>query len=373
MAKRYRVGIDVRMIAHSGIGTYLRHLLGELKTLRPEGVEMVLFGDPGKLADYKGVFEVRPFLSPIYSAAEQFEGMKLASSVDLWHSPHYNIPLFCARPLVVTVHDLIPFVFAGPFFSPLQKFYFTVFMKRVASRARRIIAVSQNTGQDIMRHFGVPEKRIRTIHEGVSGDFRPVKENALLGDVRQRYGVSTGQKYLLYVGLIKPHKNLGVLINAVRRLRREGKLEEKLMIVGAKSKTYPGGFEDLAGIRTDDDILYVPRAEYADLPALYSMASAFVLPSLYEGFGLPVLEAFACGTPVIVSDRASLPEVAGDAALRFEADSESSLAAALTRLSGDSVLRTQLIEKGLRRASEFSWNRMARETLSVYEEVLNGL
>ena len=246
-------------------------------------------------------------------------------------------------------------------------------MKRVASRARRIIAVSQNTGQDIMRHFGVPEKRIRTIHEGVSGDFRPVKENALLGDVRQRYGVSTGQKYLLYVGLIKPHKNLGVLINAVRRLRREGKLEEKLMIVGAKSKTYPGGFEDLAGIRTDDDILYVPRAEYADLPALYSMASAFVLPSLYEGFGLPVLEAFACGTPVIVSDRASLPEVAGDAALRFEADSESSLAAALTRLSGDSVLRTQLIEKGLRRASEFSWNRMARETLSVYEEVLNGL
>src|SRR3989338_3838356 len=179
VAKRYRVGIDVRMIAHSGIGTYLRHLLGELKVLRPEGLEMVLFGDPGKLVDYKGVFEVRPFLSPIYSAAEQIEGIKLASSVDLWHSPHYNIPLFCARPLVVTVHDLIPLVFAGQFFSPLQKFYFTVFMKRVASSARRIIAVSQNTGRDIMKHFGVPEKRIRTIHEGVSGDFRPVKENEI--------------------------------------------------------------------------------------------------------------------------------------------------------------------------------------------------
>lgn len=371
MAKKYRVGIDGRMIAHSGIGTYLRHLLGELKVLRPELFEVVLFGDPGKLADFKDHFEVRPFLPPIYSVAEQIQGAKLVSSVDLWHAPHYNIPLFCARPLVVTVHDLIPLVFAGQFFSPLQKFYFTVFMKRVACRARRIIAVSQNTGRDIMKHFGVPEKRIRTIHEGVSGDFRPVKEAALLADVRRRYGLGPGQKYLLYVGLIKPHKNLGVLINTVRRLRREGKLDEKLMIVGAKSKTYPGGFENLSGIRTDDDILYVPRAEYADLPALYGMASAFVLPSLYEGFGLPVLEAFACGAPVIVSDRASLPEVAGDAALQFAADSESSLAAALARLSGDPVLRSQLIEKGLRRASEFSWNRMARETVSVYEEALN--
>jgi len=370
MSRKMRIGIDARMIWHSGIGTYLRNLLTEIHRLRPDFAEFILYGDPKQLGHMEGTFQIQNFSVPIYSMAEQASYFSRTGEVDLWHSPHFNVPLICRSRLVATVHDLIPYIFAGRFFFGLKKAYMTVAMKRIAAQARLVIAVSKCTARDLTRYFNVPEDKIRVIHEGVSEDFRRITDESSHAKTQGKYGLTPAEKFLLYVGLVKPHKNLKILIPAVRRLRREGKLKEKLLILGPKSPPYPRGCEDLASIASDEDLIYLHWADYDDLPVLYSMASMLILPSLYEGFGLPVVEAFACGTPVIVSDRASLPEVAGDAALQFEAESEDGLCEAILKLSRDSALRQQLIEKGVRRAGQFSWLRMARETLAVYEEVL---
>lgn len=370
MSRKMKIGIDARMIQHSGIGTYLRNLLTEIRRLKPDFAEFILYGDPEALGSMEGIFRIQNFSAPIYSMAEQAGYFTATGEVDLWHSPHFNIPLVCRSGLVATVHDLIPFIFAGKFFFGLKKAYMTVAMKRIASQARLVIAVSKSTARDLTRYFNVPEDKIRVIHEGVSEDFRRVTDESTRVKIRGKYGLPPAEKFLLYVGLIKPHKNLTVLIQAVRRLRQEGKLGEKLLILGPKSPPYPRGYEGLSQIHSDKDLIYLDGADYEDLPVLYSMASIFILPSLYEGFGLPVVEAFACGTPVIISDRASLPEVAGDAALKFMAESEDSLCEAIMKLSRDGALRQQMIEKGMHRAGEFSWLRMARETLSVYEEAL---
>ncbi len=373
MNKKLRVGIDARMISHSGIGTYLSHLLRELPANRPSSLEFVLFGSPRAFKDLNGSYACRDFKNPIYSLSEQFGFLNRTSSVDLWHSPHYNVPLFCFSDLVVTVHDLIPLIFSGRFFSQLQKNYFVTLLKRISVRARRIIAVSQNTKNDIIRFFGVPENQIRVIYEGVSSDFHPFKDPSLFDTVRKRYGIPVADRFILYVGLLKPHKNLRILIQTVRRLRREGKIAEKLLMIGTKSKNGTPEEKYLSEISSDQDLLHIDRVGGSDLPIFYNMASVFVLPSLYEGFGLPVLEAFACGTPVIISNRASLPEIAGDAALSFEADSEENLAETILKITQNAKLGDELRERGIRRAREFSWTKMARETVKVYEEVLTNL
>lgn len=368
MDRKVRVGIDARMIHHSGIGTYLRNLLRELPALSPGDFEFVLFGRGPSLECLNGFYSVRPFTQPIYSVSEQLGYLPRTASVDVWHSPHYNIPFFCGSRLVVTLHDLIPLIFAGRFFSSVQRQYVLTFLRRILKQACRIVTVSEQTKQDVMAFFKVSGDRIRVIPEGVSRDFRVIKDPRTLDRVRQRYGLPLSDRFLLYVGLLKPHKNLSVLIETVRRLRREGKMEQKLLIVGAKDRKYPPESRYLGEIQTDQDIVYIERADQGDLPYIYNAADLFILPSLYEGFGLPVLEAFACGTPVIVSDRGSLPEVAGDAALRFEADSQEKLAEAILRMLEDSALRGELREKGFERARAFSWTQMAEETLKVYKE-----
>ena len=396
MKTKIRIGIDARMIRHSGIGTYLRNLLWEFQKLDHPRFEFTLFGSRKQFQDSNGSYilrevkncesrsntqhgtgitiygrvgyEIRPFNQPIYSLSEQIAYFSKTRSVDLWHAPHYNAPFFSSSKLVVTIHDLIPLIFSGKFFSKPKHFYLANALKRISEQAENIIAVSECTKRDLVDLVKVPAERIRVIYEGVSSEFRPIGDLALLERVRSRYQIPKNANLILYVGLIKPHKNLGVLTQAVKRLRREGKIDHKLVIVGKKDRTYPTGSEFLAEIHSDEDIIYRERVEHEDLPALYNLASIFILPSLYEGFGLPVLEALACGIPVIVSNRASLPEVVGEAALLFEADSEESLAEAILKLARDEKLRQGLRQRGFERARLFSWNRMAQETLKVYEE-----
>lgn len=372
MARKVRVGIDVRMIRHSGIGTYLANLVHELAKLVNSDFEMVLFGDPGSLRDWNSHFNVENFPQPIYSLSEQIGYQSRLPRVDLWHAPHYNIPLWCRSRLVVTIHDVIPWIFAGRFFSGAQKIYLSAMLARMARQARRIIAVSEHTKGDLVRYFRIPDERIRVIHEGVRSDFPGPGDTALAEKVRNRYRLPGEEGYLLYVGLLKPHKNLNVLLRVVKSLRRLGKLRQKLVIVGAKDRRYAGENRYLGDIATDADVIHIEHVESHELPAVYQGADAFILPSLYEGFGLTILEAFQCGTPVIASNRASIPEVAGDAALLFDAESETDLSKAILRLIGDPELRRSLVERGRLRAREFSWSKMASETLETYREVLNG-
>lgn len=365
-----RIGIDARMIGHSGIGTYLRNLLRELPSCLPKDFEATLFGMNRHFGGLPESYRKRRFADPVYGVTEQIGLWRRTGCVDLWHAPHFNVPLACRSRLVVTVHDLIPWVFAGKFFSGAKKLYFGKMMDAIRRQASKVIAVSGHTKRDLMRYFGFSEDKIRVIHEGVSEDFYPVQDDEGIGRLKKRYGVPEGMKFILYVGLLKPHKNLETLIRAVKKLRREKKIEEKLVVIGPKDKKYPPEARALAAVASDEDLVYVPRAEFEDLPVFYNQASCLVQPSLYEGFGLPVLEAMACGTPVIVSDRASLPEIAGDAALVFAAESSPDLEKRILEMMQNDEIRAGLAEKGIERARQFSWKKMAEQTVEVYREVM---
>ncbi|MBI4550076.1 MAG: glycosyltransferase family 4 protein [Candidatus Omnitrophica bacterium] len=369
MSKK-KIGIDARMIRHSGIGSYLSNLIPELPNHRPFSYELHFFGPPSQLSQYGGFARVRAFGAPIYGWREQAGAWLRARSMDLWHAPHFNIPFFCPTRLVVTIHDLIPLIFAGRFFDRRKLFYFMIALNRAAQAASKIISVSENTKQDLIRYFNVRPEKIRVIQEAVHESFRPVTDSRALEDFRRRRGLDPRDSFILYVGLLKPHKNLPLLLSAVRRLRKSGKIAEKLLVVGKKDKKYGPEHAALAELRSDGDVIYWESAAAEELPLLYSLARMYVQPSLYEGFGLTVLEAMACGAPVIASRAASLPEVAGDAAVLFDPASEEDLSQAIERLAADRALRNQLAAKGRERAARFSWRRTAGETMQVYQEAL---
>lgn len=368
-ARRLRVGIDARMIQHSGIGTYLGNLIQNFPSLNAAGFKFALFGPPELLPAVNGFYQIEDFKDPIYSVSEQISFFSKTASTDLWHAPHYNVPLWCRSRLVVTIHDVIPLIFQGVFFSKTQKFYLETMLRHVKRHASRIIAVSQNTKNDLIRLFQIPDHRIRVIHEGAGEIFHPIESEEEKETVRRRYGLPR-EGFILYVGLLKPHKNLKILLQAVRQLQERGKIREKLVLAGSRSKNCPPDARYLETIQTDERVICLNKMEASELPILYSLATVFVLPSLYEGFGLPVLEAFACGTPVIVSNRASLPEVAADAALSFNPESVDELCEAILKLIEDPQLRQEMREKGFRRVQCFSWKKAARETLEVYKEIL---
>jgi glycosyltransferase involved in cell wall biosynthesis len=359
------------MIRHSGIGSYLANLIPELPNSRPFAYELHLFGPRGYLEDFGGFSRVHGFGAPIYGWREQAGAWLRARSVDLWHAPHFNIPFVCPARLVVTIHDLIPLIFAGRFFDRRKVLYFMLALSRAARTAARIIAVSEHTKRDLVRYFKIPEDKIRVIHEGVHPKFKPATDTRALDNFRKRRGLNPGDAFILYVGLLKPHKNLQVLLSAVRKLRKSGRIAEKLLVVGKKDKKYAREYAELGGLGSDGDVVYLESVTAEELPLLYNVAGVYVQPSLYEGFGLTVLEAMASGVPVIISKSASLPEVAGGAALEFDPQSENELAGTIERLTRDRVLQNQLASKGRERAAQFTWRRTAEETMRVYGEALS--
>lgn len=353
------VVLDARMIRHSGIGTYLRGLVGEYQ--HHPFFEKYSFALGG---------QTFPFRSPIYSIQEQIEYPFHLKQCRLWHSPHYNIPWFKGKPrLVVTIHDLIHWIFRGQFYSTLQAAYAQFLIRKAISLADRIIAVSQNTREDLIRHFKAPPEKIRVIYEGVSSEFFSPQDAQERNKFLKKYGLP--EQFFLYVGLIKPHKNLKRLLAVFRKLYREGKIQSNLVLVGKKDYKYPPGFEELEQLKTEGGIYYFPAAgTEKELHFFYASARALVHPSLYEGFGLTILEAMASGTPVILSRVSSLPEVAGEAGHYIDPQSDLSISDALLKLEQGDGLRSELIRRGKEQAKKFTWSRAAEETIQVYEGVL---
>ena len=359
--------LDARMIRHSGIGTYLRGLCGQF-----EGHAFFKNHSLGlavSQGDLNGRFPASHFYSPIYSLREQFEYPFRESRCRLWHAPHYNAPVWKNTKLVVTIHDVIHWIFRGQFFTPLQSAYARFFIRNSVRKADRIIAVSEKTREDLIQYFDAPPDKIRVVYEGVSPLFSEPPKPEERREILAKYGLP--EKFYLYVGLIKPHKNVKRLIDVFQSLRKDGKIDAALVLVGKKDKRYPAGYETLKNLETGNGIHYLAGlGSENELRSLYHSARALVHPSLYEGFGLTVLEAMASGTPVIVSRAASLPEVAGDAACYIDPQSESSLAEALVDLEENSRRRENLAEKGKVQAKKFTWAKAAEETINVYREVL---
>ncbi len=287
----------------------------------------------------------------------------------IYHSPYYlmpyTVPLMARMPGVLTFYDLIPVRFPD-LVSAQARLLFRFAMRLALRSVRQIIAISESARQDLMTDFGVDPARITAIPLAPDPRFRP-QSQAEVRRVRDKYGLP--DNFLLYLGINKPHKNLLRLIDAYANLPFAIR-HSPLVIAGAWDDRYPESKHRVEALDLGDVVRFLGRIDDADLPGLYAAATLFVFPSRYEGWGLPVVEAMACGTPVACSDASSLPEAAGEAALLFDPDDTAAITAALERGLSDSGLRADLAERGLAQAARFTWAGNASATLDIYRTVL---
>ena len=358
----FRIAIDARMINASGIGTYLQGLLEGIQSQSRPDFSFKLLGDLKRLPS--GPWTTRAACSKIYSLAEQLEIPWAArgEKATLVHAPHYNMPCLLASRTVVTVHDVIHLKFPQYWPSVAARAYARFFFSRVIPKARVILTVSENTKRDLVEMLAIPAERIIVTYPAISHVRFQSPDPGLLPEFE---ALSLPHPYLLYVGNLKQFKNVERLVNVHQRLWASKKVPP-LVLVG---RNFILGFD--RRLAQAEGIRWLGEVRPALLPWLYKQALAFLFPSLYEGFGLPPLEAMASGTPVLCSNRASLPEVVGDAALMIDPENIEEMAAALGRLVEDDALRKGLAAKGLMQAQRFSWDQMAERTLRVYRDCLS--
>ncbi len=283
--------------------------------------------------------------------------------LDIFHSPDFVLPPVARAVKVLTIHDL-SFLRVPECADPRLRWYLGQVVPRSVRRADFLLADSESTRGDLIELLGVPPDRVQVIYGGVDPRFAPVEDAEALRRVREKY--ARGRPFILAVGTLEPRKNYPTLIRAFAQARQAARLPHALVIVGRKGWVYEPIFAAVDELSLHDDVLFPGFVPDEELPALYSAADVLVTPSFYEGFGLPALEAMACGTPVIVSDVSSLPEVVGEAGVRIDPHDETGLAEALARVVQDSALRATLRAAGLERARQFTWESAARELLGVY-------
>lgn len=355
-----------------GIGRYTLNLARALHGHLDDREELVLLRDPTapspwNLADVTGagVRAVDIAISPFSLQQQWVVPARLQQlNVDVYHSPYYLMPYLPRVPALVTVHDLIPLVYPE-YFSVFQRLTFAVTVRLAIRRSTAVIAVSRATARDVREYLGVGPRRVRVIHEAADPRFRPLPPEEITAT---RTALALPERYVLYFGSNKPHKNLVRLVHAWARIQPQA---VPLVIAGAWDPRYPDAQHAAEAVGVEDSVRFLGPVPERHVPALYAGATLFVFPSEYEGFGLPVLEAMACGTPVACSNSASLPEVTGDAARLFEPTDVTSIANVLHDLLQDDTLRNELRQRGLHRAADFSWEQTARETLELYRSPIH--
>ncbi len=354
--------IDLRMIRHSGIGRYLRNLIPRVLPLL-EAPHTRILADPAILGTpawltHPGL-ELHPTTAPIYSLAEQRLPFTIPKAGLLW-VPHYNAPMLHRGRLLLTIHDIAPIALPAILDSPLKRAYASLLIRRAVARAAHILTISRFTQSELVTRLHVPPDKITLAPLGLDADW-PTQAPP--------HNEPDAVPYLLFVGNVKPNKNLSLLLQAFKQV--QDRIPHCLLIAGR-----------LHGFSTGDESVLAsakalgPRARFtgeiddAHLQSLYAGASALIVPSLYEGFGLPLLEAMQLGCPVLSSSAASLPEVGGDAPLYFRPDSPDELAAAILQLLSPATVAL-MRERGYARLPHFSFDRCAHQTATVINNLLN--
>ena len=369
-----RIAIDARKLRDYGIGTYIRNLLRHLARIdtKTEYVVLCQEADRAFAAELGENFRAVPERSRAYSVREQVAiPLDLRrEGADLFHAPHYVLPPLTPCRSVVTIHDCIHLRFPQYLPSRLGYAYARSSLWVATHRSARVLTVSEASKRDILRYFRVPESKVQVIYNAIDERFHEEPAADEVMRVRERYQLN--DPFILYAGNIKPHKNLERLIEAFHIIRR-GELEHvKLLIIGDEISKYATLRRSVHRYKLHKHVRFFGFVPDATLAILYRLARVFVFPSLYEGFGLPPLEAMASGTPVITSNVSSLPEVAGDAAMLIDPYEPDAIAGAMRRVLLDDRLRDDMRERGLARVREFSWDRSVRRVRDIYEEVLAG-
>jgi len=286
--------------------------------------------------------------------------------IDVLHSPHHTAPLVVAGSRrVVTFHDLTFFILPDRY-PRKRRIYFQSVSRATARVAAALICPSQAVRDDIVRILHVRPEKVHPIAEAAAPEFQPIKDKAALAQLRSRYGLP--DRFILSVGSLEPGKNRTTLLKAYAELRKRG-LEQKLVVAGQRAWKFDGDLELVEDLGLQEDVLFTGYVMPEEMPALYNAADLFVFPSLYEGFGLPVIEAMACGVPVVASNVSAIPEFASEAALLIDPRDAEQLCDSMERILRDKRLAATLKRRGIERAKEFSWERAARETVAVYQEV----
>jgi len=369
-----RVAIDARKLHDFGIGTYIRNLLRHLARIDRDNEYVLLChsADLG-IADQLGPnFRAVLEPSPNYSIREQIHvpWALHRERPDVFHAPHYVLPPAVRCRSIVTIHDCIHLMFPQYLPNRMAYAYARASMWSAARRSNRILTVSEASKRDIIRFFGVPADKIVVIYNAIDERFRLAPSDEAVDRVRERYQLSG--RFVLYAGNIKPHKNLVRLIEAFAALRRRGFDDVTLLIIGDEISRLPALRRAVHSHKLHKHVRFLGYLADDMLAILYRLASVFVFPSLYEGFGLPPLEAMASGTPVVTSNVSSLPEVTGGAAVLVDPYDVDSIREGIERVLTDPALRAELRAKGIARSLEFSWERSVARTREIYEDVAQG-
>jgi glycosyltransferase involved in cell wall biosynthesis len=383
-----RLGISGFFLSReaTGSGQYTRQLVKGLLAI-PDGPECLVFraksrGEAGEAVISKSKTQEH-LLSPPLPLTENvaklwFEQISfphacLREEVDVAHVPYFGSPLKARARTVVTIHDLIPLILPAYRGSILVRLY-TQLVAAGARRAPAIITDSDSSRKDLTDLLGIPPERVHVIHLAVNEMFKPVRDAEILNVTRQRYGLPG--EYLLYLGGFDQRKNLKNLLTAFASMDHTSRTGAHLVVAGRLPKEDTTFFPDprlvAARLGVQDRVSFIGWVPEEDKPALYSAAALFVFPSLYEGFGLPPLEAMACGTAVITSDRSSMPEIGGEGALLVDPYDVDDLVTAITTLMQNEEQRRELAAKGLEQAQRFSWQKTIAQTMAVYRSVAAG-
>jgi glycosyltransferase involved in cell wall biosynthesis len=375
------IAINAHLLAHTrsfrraGVSNYVEALLTQLGIIdhhnrytvyTTRGLDSARLGLPPN-------FVVRPSRLPTINPRVRIPWEQLLAPAllrlnraSVFHGVLNVAPLFCPVPSVITIHDLA-FLSFPQTFRRLNRTYLTWATRVSARRASRILAVSEATKQEIVRLLGVSPEKIVVTYDACDERFAP-PDPAALAEFRTRAGLP--ERFILFLSTLEPRKNVPTLLDAYARIASS--TDAPLIIGGGKGWLYDEIFAKAEALNLGNRVRFVGYIEHAEQPLWYAAATAFVLPSLYEGFGMPLLEAMACGTPVVSSTSSSLPEVVGDAGLMVPATDADALGTALLRLLNDAELRAELRERGLRQAQRFSWRQTAERTLAVYADASAG-
>lgn len=370
--QRPKVLLDTRTLVgkRTGVGRYVTHLVRELIAMASPDLSFCALCLPTdnvpkdiKLHVLKGIKSGFGPMNPLQQLALSWSVR--TSECDLYHYPSYDPPWTIGRPFVATCYDIEPL--RHPELYPARIVWYYRLFATGLRRAERVIVISENTGRDLVDLLHVAPERVRVIYLGVDPSFRPVDKPQNLTVVRQRY--SLPDRYVLYLGNTMPHKNLPRLVEAMARVHWQ-EPDVALLLAGRRDKYRPAVERAIAIAGLENVVRFLGGISEEDLPVLLSSARVFAYPSLYEGFGLPVLEAMACGTPVVTSDRSSLPEVVGDCAIVVNPEDTTSIADGILRLLSKPAEAKHYSNAGIQRARQFTWRRCAEQHVAVYREVL---
>jgi glycosyltransferase involved in cell wall biosynthesis len=368
------IGVNAHLLSaaagyrSAGISWYIHNLLEHLPQVDPQ-IAYTVFASNWRLGDVPGLHlrisplpTHRPPVRIFWEQVIQPYALR-RSRADLCHGPAFVGAVVSACPLVVTVHDL-SFLLYPEAFRTLNRLYLKTFTRQSVRRAKRVIAVSDSTKRDLVRYYGIAPTKVDVIYNGVDGSFHPLPAEHVDAFREERH---LPDRFILFVGTLEPRKNVANLIQAYAQLPPD---RPPLMLIGGRGWLYDEIYERIEALNLSDEIQFVGYVPPDDLPWWYNAAELFVYPSLYEGFGLPPLEAMACGTPVITSSSSSLPEVVGQAGMLVDPNDSQMLADAMQHVLSDTDARTRMKAAGVERAKGFSWEQTARHTLGSYRLAL---